>query len=156
MKMNLSWYKGDDIIHQQLVRPRRKQMLRKPKQWVTMKAQLERTSQNKRQDRLDWKMLHLHMAEPYQNLSHLIIQMQKLVLPLLALLPQQLLFSSLVGTQLLGQNKYTVLCWVWRRSFWLVQICSGDIDVTSVPSEQLIQVTAGGTEQYWWSYDRIQ
>lgn len=104
-------------------------------------ARENKSEQKTRQSVL--KKMHLHMAEPYQNLLRLIIQMQKLGYSLLALLPQQLLFSSPVGTQLLGQNKCTVCWWIWRESFQSVQIRSGDIDVTTVPSEQLIRVTEG-------------
>lgn len=78
MKMTLTWYKGDDISHQQPITIRRKQMARKPRQWVAMKAWLEGASQNKNQDTLYWKMMHLYVGVPHQNLLNLIIQMKKL------------------------------------------------------------------------------
>lgn len=77
MKMTLTWYKGDDISHQQPVTIRRKQKARKPRQWVAMKAWLEGASQNKNQDSLYWKIMHLYVGVPHQNLLNLIIQMKK-------------------------------------------------------------------------------
>lgn len=97
MKMTLTWYKGDDISHQQPVTIRRKQTARKPRQWVAMKAWLEGASQNKNQD--SWCTTPESLKFDYPNEKKIKWKKNSL----LALLPQQLVFRSLVGTQLLGQ-----------------------------------------------------
>lgn len=122
MKTNLPWCKGDDINHQQLVRIRRKQMMRKPRQWVTVNAQLERTSQNKskRQDSLHRTMMHLHVGEPYQNLLHLITHCS----PALSHEPSLPAAVSNGSTALLRMNHWGLVLECLGKAFFPKQHCS--------------------------------